>query len=244
MRLQTSSSAKLSKLVFATIMVTTLSTTGCDLKIDGGSLNYTIGTEGSELSLTVGGDITFGASSQISDAERQTANPVQEACPSVKPILNLIGRTEGTDRGDGYNETLAYGAFVTAGDVILTAMTLSEIDALQTDMLAHPRNFLNSSAIGRYQITRTSLRTLKSKLALGEDVVFTAALQDRLALELLKRRGLDAWRAGKIDDREFALNLAKEWASLPNPSTGKGYYPGQKAAVDYATVEGVLKASK
>lgn len=27
-----------------------------------------------------------------------------------RPVLDLIGHTEGTDKGDGYNETLAYGA--------------------------------------------------------------------------------------------------------------------------------------
>lgn len=26
-----------------------------------------------------------------------------------RPLLNLIGFTEGTDKGDGYNETLGYG---------------------------------------------------------------------------------------------------------------------------------------
>ncbi len=33
-----------------------------------------------------------------------------------RPMLDLIGFTEGTDKGDGYNETLAYGAY-TGGDV-------------------------------------------------------------------------------------------------------------------------------
>src|SRR5262245_3948170 len=69
-----------------------------------------------------------------------------------EPILDLIGRSEGTDRN--YNETFGQGAF-TAGAIDLTNMTLDEVDVLQTGMLAHPKNKWNSSACGRYQITRT-----------------------------------------------------------------------------------------
>ena len=51
-----------------------------------------------------------------------------------RPLLDLIGHAEGTDRKRGYNETLGYGAF-TGGDVDLVTMTLEAIDALQTRML-------------------------------------------------------------------------------------------------------------
>jgi muramidase (phage lysozyme) len=161
----------------------------------------------------------------------------------AKPILDLIGFTEGTDRGDGYNETLAYGAF-TNGDVCLTDMTLAEIDALQTQMLAHPRNSWSSSAIGRYQIVRTTLRKLKSTMHLADTLRFTPELQDTLAIELLKGRGYEAWRAGNITDAQFALNLSKEWASLPNPYSDTGYYAGQHAAVSYIKVELVLAEAR
>ncbi|MCE8005974.1 hypothetical protein [Aestuariivita sp.] len=163
--------------------------------------------------------------------EGETAN--------VAPLLDLIGLTEGTDKGEGYNETLSYGAY-TGGDVDLTSMTLAEIDVLQTSMLAHPANTWNSSAIGRYQIVRTTLRALKKKLELEDDLNFTAELQDQLALELLNGRGFDAWKAERIDDQQFMLNLSKEWASLPNPQTGKGFYSGQNAAATVAKVKAVL----
>ena len=68
--------------------------------------------------------------------------------------------TERTDKGRGYNGTLAYGAF-TGGDVNLVGMSLSQIDGLQTKMLANPKNKLNSSAVGRYQIVRTTLRSIR-----------------------------------------------------------------------------------
>lgn len=114
--------------------------------------------------------------------------PAREA--AAGGMLDLIGYAEGTDRGRKYNETLGYGAF-TGGPVSLTGMTLDEIDALQSRMLAHPDNRFNSSAVGRYQITRTTLRDLRAQLGLKGDDYYTPELQDRLAQELLRRRGPD-----------------------------------------------------
>src|SRR5690606_10290237 len=72
-----------------------------------------------------------------------------------RPVLELLGKSEGTAAHRGYNETLAYGAY-TGGDVNLVTMTLAQIDALQTKMLRHPKNKLKSSALGMYQIIRTT----------------------------------------------------------------------------------------
>jgi muramidase (phage lysozyme)/LysM repeat protein len=184
-----------------------------------------------------------GAQGTEGGPDAPTAPTRQGDGPLPKSLLDLIGKTEGTDKGDGYNETLAYGAY-TGGDVNLTGMTLGEIDDLQTQMLAHPDNKWNSSAIGRYQIVRTTLRNLKDKLGLSDDMKFTPQLQDRLATELLKGRGLDEWRAGRMSDSQFAANLSKEWASLPNPTTNKGAYAGQHAAVGISEVQQVLNLER
>jgi len=176
---------------------------------------------------------------QNGSSETQKIPSQIEYSYNAQPILNLIGYTEGTDKGDGYNETLAYGAY-TNGDVTLTGMTLAEIDVLQTKMLAHPLNKWNSSAIGRYQIVRTTLRKLRSDLMLRDNELFTSEMQDRLALKLLEGRGLTSWSTGRISDFQFAQNLSKEWASLPNPVTDKGYYSGQHAAVSFDKVRVVL----
>lgn len=157
------------------------------------------------------------------------------------PLLNLIGGTEGTDKGDGYNETLAYGKF-TDGDVNLVGMTLDEIDALQTRMLRHPdNNFPDgpSSAIGRYQIVRTTLRDIREELNLKGDQVFDRRMQDRLAMHLLERRGLSKWQAGELSDEDFMSGLSKEWASLPK-ADGKGSYKGQRTGTNAAGLRGVL----
>ncbi len=155
-----------------------------------------------------------------------------------RPLLELIGFAEGTDRKRGYNETLAYGAF-TGGDVDLVAMTLQGVDALQTRMLKHPDNRFNSSALGRYQIVRTTLRAIRKTLKIPPSVQFDAEMQDRCACYLLGLRGIDKYLAGRLSEDTLINNLAHEWASLPTTS-GKGAYAGQNAAVSPDRVRQVL----
>ncbi|MCX5496432.1 hypothetical protein OSH11_17125 [Kaistia dalseonensis] len=107
---------------------------------------------------------------------------------SAKSMLDLIGTAEGTDKGRGYNETLAYGAY-TGGDRNLVGMTLDEIDALQTQMLRHPGNRFNSSALGRYQFTRTRLRDLRKRYGIPGSARYDQNLQDQLAKLSLSERG-------------------------------------------------------
>lgn len=161
---------------------------------------------------------------------------------TYRPLLDLIGYTEGTDKGDGYNETLAYGAY-TGGDVNLVGMTLGEIDNLQTKMLRHPKNKWNSSAIGRYQIVRTTLRKIKEQLNLSDGELFNEEMQDRMACYLLGGRGIDLYLKGRMTENTLINNLAKEWASLPT-TKDRGYYGGQHAAVKSARVRTVLSEVK
>ncbi|EBW2353401.1 hypothetical protein C9W97_26050, partial [Salmonella enterica subsp. enterica serovar Enteritidis] len=129
----------------------------------------------------------------------------QAAEASKKGLRDLIGHYEGTDKGRGYNETLGYGAF-TGGDVNLVAMTLREVLDLQKRMLAHPGNGYNSSAVGRYQIVSITLKELIGKLNLDLDERFSPELQDRLADELIRRRGRNA------------SGLRNEWEGLRRAS--------------------------
>lgn len=159
---------------------------------------------------------------------------------AASPLLDLIGDTEGTDRGRGYNETLAYG-LLTGGDRDLVNMTLAEIDQLQTQMLRHPQNRWNSSALGRYQIIRTTLRDIKGQMGLTDDMKFTPELQDRMAMHLLNRRGYDRWQAGTMSDQAFQNQLSLEWASLPTTSN-TGSYQGQRIGTDTSGVMSAFSA--
>ena len=100
----------------------------------------------------------------------------------------------------------------------LTSMTLGDVvDAQQTWSKNH-----GSSAAGRYQFMRATLQDLSKELGLRGNQLFDADLQDRLGYHLLKRRGYDAFMAGKIGRTEFAKRLAQEWASLPVLAATKG----------------------
>jgi len=158
-----------------------------------------------------------------------------------RPLLDLIGFTEGTDKGDGYNETLAYGAY-TGGDVDLVSMTLKELDALQTKMLQHPKNKWKSSAAGRYQIVRTTARSIRKKLPERFPLSrkFDADCQDEMACYLLGVRGIDKYLAGRLSEDTLINNLAQEWASIPT-TKGTGHYGNQShTPVTPAKVRSVL----
>lgn len=170
-----------------------------------------------------------------------------------RPFLDLIGFTEGTDKGDGYNETLAYGQMLDGKlskgkgvDVVLVTMTLAEVDDLQTRMLADPDNKkLKSSAVGRYQIVRTTGRKIRADLPERYPATrkFDRDCQDEMACYLLGVRGIDKYLSGRLSEDSLIDNLAKEWASLPT-TAGKGYYNGQHAAVAVSRVRATLAEVK
>lgn len=164
-----------------------------------------------------------------------------------RPLLDLIGFAEGTDRGRKYNETLAYGAY-TGGNVELVKMSLREIDQLQTRMLAHPANKWNSSAVGRYQIVRTTLRNIKKTLKLSDTEKYDEIMQDRMGCFLLGSRGIDRWLAGSMSTSAMVTELAKEWASFPvwssNPNSTKSYYKGQGNKLKVGTVVQAMEEVK
>ncbi|MDR6266536.1 hypothetical protein [Roseobacter sp. N2S] len=192
--------------------------------------------------------------------------PKQVALPTGGPqdrrFLDFIADAEGTSetRGArGYNETLAYGKF-TNGDVDLVNMTLNDVMALQGRMLAHPENPFNSSALGRYQIVRKTLRGLIKQLNLTGNEFFSPALQDRMALHLARGRGrspgalrnewqgfqnrndkqiLDAWDQGIFDASSRPINTGptrRGYTRGDEVSTGTG----RRISVQYEVVDASL----
>jgi muramidase (phage lysozyme) len=164
-----------------------------------------------------------------------------------RPMLDLIGKSEGTDKGRGYNETLGYGIMldgkVTKGKgpiIDLVSMTRDQVDAVQTRMLKDPDNGrLNSSALGRFQEIRTTRRAIDKQLGRTGKELFDAAGQDEDACYLLGQRGIDKWLAGRLSLDTLIRNLAMEWASIPKPD-GKGHYSGQHAGVSVSQVKAAL----
>jgi len=163
-------------------------------------------------------------------------------------LLDFIRKTEvGTDARAGYD--VIYGHNQTKLAKPVTQMTLAEIQAAQAKW---SKNY-GSSATGGYQFMRATLKGLISELRLSTSQVLDPDLQDRLGYHLLKRRGYEAWVAGRIGDVEFAKRLAMEWASFPvlenttgahrSISRGQSYYAGDglnKALISPAQVESLL----
>ena len=77
--------------------------------------------------------------------------------------------------------------------------------------------------VGRYQFVPMTLNRLVKKLGLDPSTPFNAETQDRLAIELLKERGYDDYKSGKLSKEELLDNLAQEWAALQN-SKGRAHY--------------------
>lgn len=126
----------------------------------------------------------------------------------------------------------------------LSAMTIAEVLAWQDSIDALYR----SEAAGRYQIMEDTLRSLYREAGLTGADLFDKAGQDRLAVALLKRRGLEMYLDGRITLETFCNNLAREWASLPmvsGPKRGRSYYDGDglnKAGVDVAPFIAAVRA--
>lgn len=144
--------------------------------------------------------------------------------PALRALLDAVGQVE----AKGSYNAIYLPAERKLGKQTLTAMTLSQVQALQERMV----KVSASSACGRYQFIRKTLAALIVKLRLKSTDVFTPALQDRLAVELMKGRGLNAYLTGSMSREAFCNNLAKEWASLPvvtpvnGKKVGQSYYAG------------------
>lgn len=194
----------------------------------------------SEQSLNQTGDQIGGILDRAAEIRSITGDggPRPAEVQAVSPILDLLGATEGTDKGRGYNETLGYGSF-TGGPVDLTTMSLNEVRQLQKGMLSNPANTFNSSAVGRYQIVGQTLQRLMQRMGLSGSETFTPELQDAMALELMRMRGLDMWLSGEMTTDQFINGLSEEWASVPN-SAGNGSYAGQRVGIDLAGLKKVL----
>ncbi len=158
-----------------------------------------------------------------------------------KSMLDLIGYAEGTDKGRGYNETLGYGAF-TGGRRNLVTMTLDEVQAMQKQMLAHPENGFNSSAVGRYQIVGKTMKGLMAELGLSGKDTFDANMQDRMATQLLRRRGNNV--GGLRNEWEGLRRIDPDTIrSAYDGSSGGGAIPRIDAGVESANAEAAQKTA-
>lgn len=165
----------------------------------------------------------------------------------LRGLLDRISLGEGTSdakaRAKGYNSgydvTLGYGAYHRQTSKPISEMTLAEVKRLQDEMLRHPANVHNSSAVGKYQIVGKTLRSLQEQMGLRDDEVYSPETQERMARHLLKGRGLDKFLAGTMPANRFQDQLAQEWASVGTSATGRSAW-GQHTGTSSAEIQSVL----
>ena len=100
------------------------------------------------------------------------------------------------------------------------------------------------SASGRYQIIRKTLMGLIGALGIPGSTLFSPDVQDRLGYALLTQRGWQAFTSGQVTKSAYALQLAKEWASLPVLSTTKGAHRTVNRGESYYAGDGVNAAHR
>ncbi|OHV77961.1 hypothetical protein [Ensifer sp. LCM 4579] len=138
-------------------------------------------------------------------------------------LLDFVREAE-VGRSDRASYDVIYGNNQDKLPRPITSMTLDEVEAAQAGWT---RRF-GSSAAGGYQFMKNTLdaprtlRDIEGEMGLSGKERFTPELQDRMAYHLLKRRGYQAFIAGRMSRTEFGRRLAQEWASLPVLAATKG----------------------
>lgn len=162
---------------------------------------------------------------------RLTVNPT-----TYRPLLQLIAKAESNDN---YN---AHFGNASNSSIDFTKMPIADVLKWQAEYIQQGNP---SSAVGRYQIINTTLSGLVNQLAIDTNQKFDHAMQDRLAIALLERRGAESYINEELTPEQFAANLAKEWAGLPkvigdNPNDS--YYASDGLNKSQVKVDEVLKA--
>lgn len=160
-----------------------------------------------------------------------------------KPILDMIGKAESNNSYTAVNGNLDLPE--------LTKMTLKEVMDWQTQRIEEQRDVPKekrlTSAAGKYQIVQETLQGLMNNMGLTDDMVFDEALQDAMALELMKEKGVDKFLSGSLSPEEFTKQLSQVWAGIPKDSSGLSTYEGvlsNKATVEYGEVIQSLAGAK
>ncbi len=151
-------------------------------------------------------------------------------------LLDVIAAGESKGNYNAY-----YG---NAGNVSIdfTTMTMRQVLAWQATYVQQGNP---SNAVGKYQFIRPTLLGLVREMKISESERFDAALQDRLAIRLIERRGVRDYMNGRMSREQLAHNLSMEWAALPrvigdNPEAS--YYDGDGLNKVQVRVDQILAA--
>lgn len=155
---------------------------------------------------------------------------------AYRPLLDIIAK--GESKGN-YNAYFGNGGNTS---IRFTDMSIAQVLQWQQEYV---RQGKASNAVGRYQFLGTTLQGLVQRLGIGTHQRFNEAMQDRLAIALIDRRGAMAYIENKLSREAFAANLAKEWASLPRitgPNPEQSYYQSDGLNKAHVTIAEIYSA--
>jgi conjugal transfer mating pair stabilization protein TraG len=181
---------------------------------------------------------TIAAYNRSRTGENPVSPPLSQHGAVDDPTSGLLSLIAMPESAGNYN---AWYGNAGQGEVDLATLSVDQIRALQADLVRKQ----GGSAIGRYQILDDTLDILVERLGLRGSERFTPELQDRLALELARDAGMDAWQGGQLTDAAFAHNLAQIWAALPKDGSNRSFYAGvqsNRATADWDTMIKSLRA--
>ena len=161
------------------------------------------------------------------------SNGAARACTATT-MLDLIASLEAPD---GYDQV--YSGVTVSPPRAITEMTVAEVldwqrDASRTSV---------SSAAGRYQVIRPTLREMLAQGVVRENEVFGRHAQDKIALHLLNKAG---YRSGQYSPA-VANRIAGIWAALPQiGGSAEGLsvyegYAGNHALIDAKSYRAVMQ---
>lgn len=157
----------------------------------------------------------------------------------VNALSNLIGQGEGDYNSVNTGKRGGYSAMV----LNLQAMTIKEILRMQAQ-----KEF---GAVGKYQMIHGTLKGAVRSMGLSGNELFTDKMQDEIFRKYLigsKRPEISEYLSGKSNNLQAALlAMAKEWASVADPRTGKSFYAGignNKASISAAQAAKVLQSAR
>ncbi|MDD3145621.1 MAG: hypothetical protein PHV23_05970 [Candidatus Gracilibacteria bacterium] len=132
-------------------------------------------------------------------------------------LLDYISVCEGTY--GNYNAIYGNG---NQNIIDFCSMSLNEILSYQKDY----KKSRGSAAIGKYQFMDYTLKDMITRYKLDGNAKFSPEMQDKLAYIKLEERGLNNFKSGSINKKDFQLGLSQEWASIAKDNTGLSYYHG------------------
>lgn len=118
----------------------------------------------------------------------------------------------------------------------LTDMTVGELIERQSFLMnkSNPQEGdYGIFAAGRYQVIPGTMKAIVGTMGIDKNAKFDKSMQDKIGIGLIKHKQPYAWDyiSKKHNDRTGAMKaLAGEWASLPDPATGRSMYGGGNAS--------------